>query len=160
MSDHFITPDDPHQPSLIENCDWKLLATIHEYAKEVFLYAEEFDINTFVQPFNEIRNAHEHLMRAVVEDCQWWGQQENPERDIERIQKNMQQAIGHQYRAFFDASDWLSLRIREEITVILKPYSVNVKSQAIPEYMKKRALFEGFNSQIAKLRDAKDIGEH
>ncbi|MEA1950851.1 MAG: hypothetical protein U9N87_05670, partial [Planctomycetota bacterium] len=68
-------------------------------------------------------------------------------------------AVGHAYRAFFDAADWLGMVLREAITATLYQYAPECISAAIPDYyatMKPR--IEDICGEIAQIRDDKDIG--
>ncbi|MBI4778125.1 hypothetical protein HY792_04320 [Candidatus Desantisbacteria bacterium] len=134
---------------------WKKIIHVHEYTKHITLKAEEFDesFKTFIQPFNELRNTLEHIIRANsviigINDCE----------DSKYIDKNLDKALGHEYRAFFDSVDWLSMSLRDRIIETLKPFHHEAISKAIPDYYSNiRPRIDEIGNEIARLREEKDI---
>ncbi|MFA5043293.1 MAG: hypothetical protein WC381_10460 [Kiritimatiellia bacterium] len=139
---------------------WARLVEIHNHAKSVFLCAEEFDPEflEFVQPVMELRNGFEHIIRAKAAELGL-----NGERDAKLpgyIPQSFDKAIGHEYRAFFDAADWFSVCIRDRITKTLKHYSHECITAVLPEYYPKlRPRIDQTCREIASIRGAKDIAK-
>ena len=140
-------------------CDevWEKIIKTHQYGKSLMLLAEEFDRESsiFLQPSLEHRNALEHIIRARA------GQLDlHPKKDTDNdyINSNLEKALGHEYRAFFDIADWISVRIREKIQDLLTPYANDCILAVIPNYYTEtRQAIEKINKDIAGIRAEKDI---
>lgn len=130
---------------------------IHTKSKDFALKAEEFgiDFKGYLQPYNELKNAYEHMLRAQFVDL---GVQEEDD-SAKYVSSNLDKALGHEYRAFFDTADYLSMTLRQRIHESLREFSSDVISKAIPTYyslIKPRIL--EINEEIAQARSRKDIG--
>lgn len=139
---------------------WSRLVEIHNHAKSVFLCAEEFDPDflEFVHPVMELRNGFEHIIRAKSAELGLNG--EADAKTAEYIPQSFDKAIGHEYRAFFDAADWFSVCIRNRITKTLKWYSHECIAAVLPDYYPKlRPRIDQTCREIAKIRGAKDIAK-
>ncbi|MFH1563924.1 MAG: hypothetical protein ABIF11_11005 [Nitrospirota bacterium] len=135
---------------------WVQIIHAHECTKHFTLKAEEYDKNfkTFIQPFNELKNVLEHIIRAMSAEVGI-----NEDKNQTYIEKNLDKAIGHEYRAFFDIADWLSISLRERIIETLKPFNYEAISKAIPDYYSSiRSRIDEICDDIANLREKKDIG--
>lgn len=142
--------------SRIEN-NWKILCKIHILTKHYTLLAEEYNISTkaFLQPMKEQKDAYEHIIRAYTRKC------ENTllsEEDEEYVAKNIEKAIGHEYRAFFDTIDYLTLCLRELISKRLSEFSYKELIQTYPDYDKFKKTMIDMPERIATYREKKDIG--
>jgi hypothetical protein len=140
---------------------WTRLIEIHSHAKSVFLLAEEFDPRSkdFIQPAMELRHGLEHIVRAQAALLGINGDASVQSPDY--ISHSFDKAIGHEYRAFFDAADWLSVRIRERITDTLAPYSHECIETVIPDYYPKcRPRVDQICREIATIRGAKDVARN
>jgi len=130
---------------------------LHNLTKPHFLYCEEMDASfrTFVQPRNELCNALEHIVRSKANEL---GLREGEAPDEKYLEENLNRAVGHEYRAFFDISDWLSVKLREKIRITLEPYTPTVINTAVPDYYREvRPQLEQIILEIAAIRGAKDI---
>ncbi len=139
---------------------WTRLVEIHNHAKCVFLCAEEFDPEflDFVQPVMELRNGFEHIIRAKASELGLNGEADAKLPDY--IPQSFDKAIGHEYRAFFDAADWFSVCIRDRITKTLEHYSHECIAAVLPEYYPKlRPRIDQTCWEIASIRGAKDIAK-
>lgn len=133
--------------------------------KRWYLQAEESGIDlktgSFLQPWQEIRASYDHLARAF--DCDLESGHNNSEEvddKFDYISLQLDKAMGHQYRAFFDTSDFLGMQMRKRAIEALSEFSTSQISKAIPNYYSEiRPQFEDFNRDIAKLRGSKDIGK-
>jgi len=129
---------------------WARIIEVHQYAKELMIKGEEigsaFEYETFIQPLQEQRHALEHIVRARYSEL-------NPENDEDDkyIEQNLEKALGHEYRCFFDIADWVSITIRDSIIRQLSKYSSDCISFVFPDYYEKiRPLLEKI-SQVLKV---------
>jgi len=95
---------------------WAKIIEIHQYSKELWIIGEEISGETLIQPLQEQRHALEHIVRSRI--CEM-------DRGIndDYVQINLERALGHVYRSFFDVADWVSLNIRGKIQDLMKGYS-------------------------------------
>ncbi len=135
---------------------WEKILKIHETTKHFIIKAEEFNegYKSFIQPLNELKNAYEHVIRAQAAEC---GLQEG--KSEEYIRKNLDKALGHEYRAFFDTADWTAIYLREKIINTLSNYSPAAIRQAVPNYMSMKTRVDSISAMISHLREKKDIGK-
>jgi hypothetical protein len=136
---------------------WIQLIQLHQCSKEIFLRAEETDssFKSFIQPGQELKHAYEHIIRAQAANLKINNAGEQYAYD------NLHKALGHEYRAFFDAADWLSISIRDKIIQSMAPYSNSCINSVFPEYYHDiRPRIERVSKEIAKIRVAKDISRN
>jgi hypothetical protein len=137
---------------------WRKIVEIHNHTKVHLIYCEErgIDHNTFIQPRNELCNALEHIVRAK---CNELGMGESGKVAADNYERDsLDKALGHEYRAFFDVCDWLSIILREEIQNALGAYTPEVIQKVIPDYYSGiRPQLDGIPLQIAEIRAKKDI---
>lgn len=138
--------------------DWKNICKIHLFTKHFILLAEELSLdgNTFFQPLKEHRDAYDHIVRVYAVKM---GLKEVPNAG-NYIQENMSKALGHEYRAFFDAVDWFSIVLREKVNSVLEGKNfedIRSRYSTYPEF--KKMLIE-LPKEIADLREGKDIGNN
>lgn len=135
---------------------WDKICKIYEISKKYIIEAEETrkDFKTFLQPVNEIKNAHEHMIRAKTSEI---GMREYKE---DYIRENLRCALGHEYRAFFDIADFYSITLRERIDEYLDPFSTEAIKTCIPEYYTQyRTKIYQITEAITEFRNSKDIGD-
>lgn len=135
---------------------WRKIITLHNHTKGHVLYCEEMDASyrTFIQPRNEWCNALEHIIRSKANEL---GLKEGGSSDA-YIHENLDAALGHEYRAYFDTCDWLSVQLRKKIRLTLDPYSQTTLTAAVPDYYREvRPQLEQIIIDIAAIRGAKDI---
>ncbi len=143
---------------MFPNAPWDKIVLLHKNLKSLILVSEEFDpkYNDFLQPSLEQKHALDHLIRAIAAETN----QSEHTGDNRYIEEQYDHLIGHLYRAYFDAADWLSITIRDKITTTLKPYSVNCIKAAIPEYYSEyKPKLNQAVTEISALRGAKDVGK-
>lgn len=149
------------QDRSVPNERWGRLIEIHNHAKSVFLLAEEFDPESkdFIQPAMELRHGLEHIVRAQAALLKI-----NSDASVqvpEYVPHSFDKAIGHEYRAFFDAADWLSTTMRKRIIDTLAPYSHECIETVIPDYYPKlRSRLDQICREIATIRGAKDVARN
>lgn len=134
------------------------LAELYIQAKGLILYSEEIDpeSRSNLQVIKELRDANDHLMRVVAARLA-----DNPpsgSKEANYCPRNLDKAIGHVYRAAFDALDGTILSLREKVAKILETYPQEVIKDVIPEYWKIRVSLDELTSRIATNRATKDVG--
>jgi len=151
---------DPENHASDDEKQWRRLVEIHNHAKAVFICAEEFDckMHEFMQPNLELKNSLEHIMRAQAARL---GINKEASNDIHQyVHQSLDKAIGHTYRAFFDAADWISVSIRDRIQKSLKSFSVDCISAVLPEfYSQISPRVDTICCDIAKIRADKDVSK-
>lgn len=119
---------------------------LYTLCKEYYTKSEECvgDMRTFVAPLFEYRDALEHIMRFMKFGF----------KDEEQIKS----AIGHLKRAFFDISDYICIRVREQIALELKPYSKRKIRSCWNEYKKYCEDIYNYSEELAKIRAQRGWG--
>lgn len=132
---------------------WQVLCQIHTYTKKYFILAEEYDIDmkTFLQPMKEQKDAYEHLTRA-------YGKLLLDREESEYVHKNMEKAIGHEYRAFFDSLDFFTISLRRRIRDALTGYTYAQIYSVYPAYAVLKQQLTEMPEKIADFRMRKDVG--
>lgn len=135
---------------------WETLCQIHILTKHYVLLAEEegFQMKSFLQPLKEQRDAYEHVVRAYSKLI------ESNERDMRYITNNLDKAIGHEYRAFFDSIDYLTLTIREKVYELIKSYTLSELKTLCPNYIQIKQHLNLLPQKIAEYREKKDVGNN
>lgn len=135
------------------------LADLYIQAKALIIYAEEVDPDSRsnIQIIKELRDAFDHLMRVVVARTQ---PDSTHAEDEGYGEKNLHKAIGHVYRATFDALDGTVLSLKEKLVELLAPYPLAVIKSVIPDYWEHRRELERLSEKIASHRTKKDVGEN
>lgn len=168
---------------------WKQIITLQQYVKNRLLIAEELDPKnkTWLQPLLEQRNALDHIVQcqAAVFGMKVFDMKvvaESPLKEAvaeasspadageaaavfqraakaDYCSKNLNKALAHLYRSYFDVADWISIIIREQISETLNPYSNESIKAALPKYYSSfRPRIEEIRLDIAEIRGKKDIG--
>ena len=92
---------------------WQTIVRVHNATKSLLIKAEEIDPSHqfFYPPIIQQRDALDHIMRAALA----WIDPEtiknnsgNLKDPSEYSKRQLDKALGHVYRAFFDAADWVS----------------------------------------------------
>ena len=144
---------------------WKLIIQIHNLTKALVLKCEEIDPDhEFYFPIIiQQRDALDHLIRAAYMEhypdkllAEKKGIVNASEYSIHQTSK----ALGHMYRAFFDAADWISILCRERISDMMSAYSMKTIHFAFPSYISRiKFRIEEISLEIANVRNSKDIGQ-
>lgn len=137
---------------------WKNLCKIHSLTKKYTILSEEYsiDMKTYIQPIKEQKDAYEHIVRAYE---RLYGDSDIEDTDSTiYILKNLDKAISHEFRAFYDTMDYISIILREIFYNELKYFSYNEIIEVYPEYTKIKARLMELPSEIAEQRKNKDIG--
>ena len=101
------------------------LSEIYLEIKSIMLLSEDEDWNQHVTLtcINELRNAFDHIMKTFSKG--------------ESLEENFDKAIGHIYRAGFDAYEVISIFLIKHIQDIRKHFSFEAIDTAYPDYYKK-----------------------
>ena len=139
----------------------KELVVIHNFTKHYILLGEELsdDFETYLQPVKEFRDAYEHIVRAFTRYIGLNSDTDNMQKE-EYIQKNLNKALGHEYRAFFDVADWFSIICRKQIYDIVKEYTYEQLCEKYPKYPEMKNRLFIISEEIAIIRDKKDISSN
>ncbi len=151
---------------MFDDCEkWELIVVVHNTAKSLLIKAEEVDPDHefYYPPLIQQRDALDHIIRAA---CAWLNPTElrknpqgKPPNAAEYIERQMDKALGHAYRALFDAADWLSIVYRERIRETLSSYTTATIHAVLPDYHHViEPRIEKICFEIAELRKGKDIG--
>lgn len=136
---------------------WVNYSYIHNTTKELYILSEEFDdeLSSFIQPIKEQKDSLEHIVRAY--SCYSASSQPINDKDKKYIVKNLDKALGHTFRAFFDCADILSIILREKISSELSKFSYSKIISVWKSYENYRKILVEMPKKIAKLRISKDI---
>lgn len=139
--------------------DWEAIIRIHGAMKLLILRTEELDpIHEFFwPPIIQQRDALDHIIRAQrAIMC--------PEilpagTDASQYEaKQIDKALGHVYRAYFDVADWMGIMLRERILELVARYARESLVKAIPDYaVSVEDVVRRCSERIAILRNGKDV---
>ena len=135
---------------------WHQLLEVYFAVKQIYAICEEADeeLMTNLQPLNEFRAAFDHVMRVkAIEDEEVLSKVFKGELSDDFGKQNLQSAISHLYRAFFDTCDSISISYRERIRESLEGFSKEAIATALPDYYPKmRPRIDEINREIASMR--------
>ena len=139
------------------------LGILHRLTKHYLLIAEELseDGFTFLQPLKEHRDAYEHLVRVFALSTK-----EDIKANFDShtyIESNINKAFGHEYRAFFDAADWLTFACRRFVRKKLSLLTIKkayIKAYQEEGYETAKNFINSVPFEIAKYREKKDVGDN
>jgi hypothetical protein len=137
----------------------KQIVELYSETKAIQILAAELSSDEFLeylQQIKEHRDAHDHIVRALANqyslDCD--------QTDETRQRMNLDKALGHEYRAFFDSADWLSVTLRERIAKMVRPYGPSCLDDVLKDYSSKtRIRITAICREIAARRNSKDISQ-
>ena len=126
-------------------------------AKELVSKAEVIDRNSGanIQINKEFRDAFSHLIRIFGDILLVNGK--NKKKEPEYYYVNIDKAIGHVYRAGYDALDGISISLRENINQ-LSQFPTSTITQIVPNYAEKIDKLNKFHELLVKIKGNKDIG--
>lgn len=96
------------------NCLLKQISDVYLINKKYFIKAEEIlpNLRMFLTPVLEHRDALDHLMRAFSDIHTEGYSIENDLIIYEKRIKNIEKALGHELRSFFDIADFICINMR------------------------------------------------
>lgn len=136
---------------------WDNICKIYFLTKHYLLLSEELseDFDTFLQPLKEHRDAFDHIARVYGYDML-----DKKVDDVEKYrEENMNKAVGHTYRAFFDTADWLSYICRKKIRDLLSNYTKEQILNKYEKYEEVKITLNRIPKEIAQIRKNKDLSD-
>ncbi len=122
--------------------------------KDLALYAEELNSESFLPPINEIRDAFDHLMRMY---SVLFGLRDG---DSEYIKENLDAVFRHVYRASFDYLDYIRIYQKDYMHRRLEEISQQTIVNLFPEYYREiLPEIESCLEDIPLYKASKDIGK-
>lgn len=136
---------------------WTNYSYIHNTTKTLYILSEEYDdeLSSFIQPIKEQKDSLEHIVRAYSRYASIDGT--ISEEDEKYITQNLDKAMGHTFRSFFDCADVLSIILREKLSVELSRFSYSKIVAVWPAYEEYRKVLVEMPARVAKLRTNKDV---
>lgn len=133
---------------------WKTYNYIYEKQKEIYILSEEYDndLSSFIQPIKEQKDSLDHIARAYKEYY-----------DIENLQNenlivdNLNKALGHIFRAYYDTVDFFSIILRQKISANLQNFTYSQIVSVWKDYEIYRKQLVNFPEKLAQLRLNKGI---
>lgn len=118
--------------------------------KSLILYSEEIDpeSKSNLQIIKELRDAFDHIMLVV--------RNKGNEGEEGYNVKNIDKALGHVYRAAFDALDGAVLSLKEEIYNICNEYEPEILKEVITDYWDMKIEIIRISENVGILRESKD----
>lgn len=133
---------------------WSEICQIHLATKHYMILAEELspDYELFLQPLKEHRDAYDHIIRVYSENLR-----QTKNTDSKQYQTdNMSKALSHEYRAFFDTADWLTLLCRERLNSLLDGKTREEIEKKYPQYIELKKLMLNLPEMVCEQRKNKD----
>lgn len=127
------------------------LQEVYKVYKKLFIRAEEKleEMNFFVAPMLEHRDAMDHLMKyfSLTDDKSIAGNK------AEEALKQLDEALGHEYRAYFDVADYVCITVRSKIAESLKGISKKKIRSVWKDYSDIRKKVAKVSDMIAEIRN-------
>lgn len=119
-------------------------------SKSLFIYAEELleQMSFFVAPVLEHRDALDHIMRYF--------DLKNKEGLSEAVVKELDRALAHELRAYFDIADYVCITVRQQISDSLKKVSVRKINKIWDEYSIIKRRIVNASEEIAEIRQSRN----
>jgi hypothetical protein len=134
------------------------LVDLYVQVKTLVLYSEEIDPHSKsnIQTIKEFRDAFDHTMAAFHKKLHHVGGVE----DEASFSENIDKAIGHVFRAGFDALDGTQISLKEMIEATVRPYSAAILTEVLPNYWNLKREIAKIGESFAKHRAAKDLSSN
>ncbi len=133
----------------------KEITELYYYTKDLILYSEELNnLDTFMPPINEIKDAFDHFMRVTSVK---FGMNDG---DEQYIQTNLDKIFSHIYRATFELFDYIRVFQKDSIDKKLNGISNDALVSVFPDYYQRiKPAMEDLINKIPSYKKAKDIGD-
>jgi len=144
-----------------EEKKFEALADAYKQAKTLILYVEELDVSSRsnLQIVKELRDACDHLMRFFISR-----KGKLLASDLVAIHNsnlgNIDKALGHIYRATFDALDGAILSIKHSINIELLRFPPHIIADVIKDYWQIKLELSRLVMEITSIRDRKEVNEN
>lgn len=115
-------------------------------SKNLFIRAEEQleQMSFFVAPMIEHRDALDHIMRYF--------EYKNSEGLSEKAIKELDRALEHELRAYFDIADFVCITVRQEIATSLKGVSSRKIKKIWSDYVLIKQKISNVSNELAEIR--------
>lgn len=126
----------------------KDLLVVYTETKNLFIESEELlpEMRFFAAPTLEHRDALEHIMRYM---------KMTSDRNNSDAIKQLESALGHEIRAYFDTADYVSISVRDEIRKCLKRISTRKIKKNWSDYADIKEKLVTISNEIADIRKQK-----
>lgn len=123
----------------------KDLYTVYFENRKLYIEAEELSVNMnmYIAPLVEHRDALDHIMRCF----------EKLNQGNKDFQKEIESALGHELRAYYDIADYICINIREYISDALNHMRTKDIRKMWVEYERKKREVLAISVEIAKIRN-------
>lgn len=125
------------------------LLFVYTETKNLFIEAEELlpEMRFFAAPTLEHRDALEHVMRYMSKT-------DNGNVTNDAIEQ-LDSALGHEVRAYFDTADYVSISVRDEIRKCLQKMSSRKIKRNWNDYSETKGELVAISEQVANIRKKK-----
>ena len=125
------------------------LLFVYNEVKNLFIEAEELfpEMRFFAAPTLEHRDALEHVMRYMKMTCE-------DKLSYDAV-KQLDSALGHEARAYFDTADYVSILVRDEIRKSLQRISIRKIKKNWQNYSEIKSEMITISENIAEIRKHK-----
>ncbi len=143
--------------SLTNTAENKLISEIYEiyfYNKGLVIWSEELleNMKFFIAPVLEHRDAFDHLMnyyRGIVKKSM----------SEEKLNGELESALHHEYRAFFDVADYICIGIRTLMNGYLKKLSKRKVQKNWDKYVEVNKEIYNTSTAIANMRKERRMNQ-
>lgn len=135
---------------------WEKYNYVYNKQKELCILSEEYDneLCTFVQPIKEQKDSLDHITRAYKD---YYDSISCKNSADAKIEDNLDKALGHIFRAYYDTADFLSIVIRRTLSMHLQQFTYKQIITVWREYEDNRRWLVTFPTLMAGLRNNKGI---
>lgn len=135
---------------------WEKYDYIYQKQKKLYILSEEYDkdLCSFLQPMKEQKDSLDHIVRAY---SSYYNLNSSSKSDDSIIKKNLDKAIGHIYRAYYDTADFLSIILRERISANLSNFTYTEVISVWSDYESYRKKLIEFPDRMSNLRLDKGV---
>lgn len=125
----------------------KDLYEVYMAYKKLFIEAEDIlePMKFFLAPMIEHRDALDHIMRYFDED-----------KVSEKMVKELDKALAHELRAYFDTADFVCITVRSEISNSLHHVSTRKIKKQWNEYSETKSWIVSISEKISKIRQERN----
>jgi len=128
--------------------------------KEMVTLAENIDVRSSanIQINKEFRDALSHIIRIFSDQLLNNSEKKKSEGSL-YYESNLDKALGHIYRAGYDAIDGVTISLREALNKT-KSFPISIRTQAVPNFAEKISRLDNYHKKIVNYKNNKDIGNN
>jgi hypothetical protein len=133
----------------------KHLNDLYRDLKRVILFVESLDPKNAsnIQVIKELRDSYDHIQSILRFKYEPEGNENG-----DYFKSNIDKALGHIYRAYFDSLDSSYIIMKADLFEYLEKYTASIRHKGIPGYAEKRAELIEMQTKMGVLRGKKDSG--